>query len=155
MWLNWDSLESPSVISPVKYQIVGKPDTVNGGPFMPPRKAVPVILFVLECGHLAGTYHNTAETELRCIFHDKPSRIVGIHVFEWRARCMHMSGSRCPFSRWTATSKILAGEYGNKHARTHPSHAAFIGLEYCVRPLAQTELEKRIANGQFETISQR
>jgi hypothetical protein len=116
---------------------------------MPPRRTVPIILFTLECGHIAATWANTAELELRCIFHDKPSKVTGVHVYEWRARCMHMSGQRCKFSRWHGTSKPLAGESANKHARTHPSHAAFIGLEYAVRPDAQAELEKRTANGQF------
>jgi hypothetical protein len=156
MWLNMnDILVEPSPYQPVKYQVVGPADTINGGPFVTTRKTVPVILFTLECGHLAGTWANTAETELRCIFHDKPSKIVGVHVFEWRAKCFHVGSARCPFSRWAATSKAIAADHANKHARTHPSHAPFVGLEYCLRPDAQAELEKRTANGQFEMVSGR
>ena len=119
------------------------------------RRTVPILLFTLQCGHIAATWANTAETKLRCIFHDEPREVTGIHVYEWRAKCHHMSGKRCSFSRWSGTSKALAALAADKHARTQPSHAAFVGLEYAVRPDAQAELEKRTVNGQFERHSER
>lgn len=150
MWVSWNYLETPSALKPFKISIRCPVNVINGGPVMPQRKTVPILMFTLECGHLSATWRNTAETELRCMFHDKKSKITGIHVYEWRARCMYHDGQRpCRFTRWTGTSKSLAGDAANKHARTHPSHAAFIGLEYVVRPDAQAELEKRLANGAF------
>lgn len=150
MWVSWDSLESPSALKPNKIGIRNPVSIIDGGPIMPPRRTVPIIMFTLECGHLAATWSNTAETELRCIFHDRLVKVTGVHVHEWRARCLFQTGNgTCRFSRWHGTSKALAADSANKHSRTHPSHAAFIGLEYVVRPEAQAELEKRLVNGAF------
>jgi hypothetical protein len=155
MWLSMnDILVEPSAYQPVKYEIRGPGDWVNGGR-MTTRKTVPIVLFTLECGHLAGTWANTAESELQCIFHDKPSKITGVHVYEWRARCLYIGSSQCRYSRWSGTSKAIAADHARKHCSTHPSHAPFVGLEYTINPTAQAEYEKRVANGQFERVSER
>lgn len=146
-WINWTTLESPSVFYPVKYMI-GKPqlDLVNGGPVPSQRVKVPILLFTLDCGHLAPALENTAETELRCIYHNEPRTITGIHPHEWHAKCHHVGSASCRYSRWTGTSKANAGMMADKHARTHPSHAAFVGIEYVARPEAVSALAKRTAN---------
>lgn len=130
-WVKWWELEQ----SPYHHTVtLGKvnPEYINGGTQMSDKPML--ILWALDCGHLATAYANNTETKLHCIYHNEERTVIGVHVFEWHVFCTQPMGKRkCTFSRWSGTSKDNANMLGNHHSRNNPSHAASIRLEYVMR----------------------
>jgi hypothetical protein len=69
------------------------------------------VLYILECLHvMPGT--RASEGTLLCYNCAESRAIIGVHVYEWHAKC-----ERCTWARWTGLSKEIANHFASKHAR--------------------------------------
>jgi hypothetical protein len=87
------------------------------------------VLYALECGHAAPGLDTRYSGELECVWHRKPSEIVGVIEYEWRSRCKN-----CTHRTWTGLSKHNAGLFASRHSAREPSHT--VHVEYIRNPNA-------------------
>jgi hypothetical protein len=95
----------------------------------------PKYLYILGCTHIALS---TAPIDdvLDCYECQEPRAIIGVHVYEWRARCRR----DCTYTKYCGLSQHLAQQIAFHH-----QHEAL--AEYVVNPHAQKEFQRLRDNG--------
>jgi hypothetical protein len=90
-------------------------------------------MYVLACGHVVLSAPSLVSSKLGiwCPTDHAELRVKGIHVYEWRAKCLN-----CTFSRWCGTSETLAETMANSHARSIRHR---VKTEYVANPSALEE----------------